>query len=70
MILDYEHNTNKSKDSTYYHKYNTANSKHGTLNCGGEKEYLERNKINYDCITHHYEHSKSNYKPNTAKFDS
>ena len=43
---------------------------HGTLNCGDKKEFFEHIKINLDCITHHYEHSKSNYKPKTAKFDS
>ena len=51
--MDYERNTNKSKDRTDYHRYNRANSKHGTLNCGGKKEYFEHNKINHDCITHH-----------------
>ena len=50
----------------------TANSKHGTLNCGGKQKYFvfEHSKINHDCITHHYEHNKSNYKSKTAKSDS
>ena len=36
----------------------------------GAREYFEQNTINHGCITHHYEHSKLNYEPNTANFES
>ena len=70
LVLDYEHNTDNSKGSTHYHKYDTANSQHRTLNYGGERKHFEHNTTNNGCITHHYEHSKLNCQPKTANSES
>ena len=69
MLLDYEHSTNNSMNATH-HKYDTANSQCRTFNYRGKSEYFEHNKTNHGCIMHHYEHSKLNYKPNTANSES
>ena len=66
MVLDYEHNTNNSKDGTHCHKYDIANSQRRTFNYGDKRKYFEHNTTNHGCITHHYEHSELNDKPKTA----
>ena len=45
-VLGYEHNTENSKDSTHYHKYQTANSQRRTHNYGGTRKRFEHYTTN------------------------
>ena len=70
LVLDYERNTDNSKDKTHYHECDTANSRRRTPNYGGKREYFVHNTTNHRYMTHHYEHSKLNYETNTVNFQS
>ena len=70
LVLNSEYNTDNSKDSTHYYKYDKANSQHKTFNYGGKGKHFEHNTTNHGCITHHYAHSKLNFQPKTANSES
>ena len=70
LVLQYEHNSDNSMDSTHFHKCNTANSQGRTLNYGGKSKHFEHNTTNNGYITHHYEHSKLLCQPKIENSES